>query len=135
MIFCRQSFVLQGHGVEESPELRVKSSIPSPCRRLNGGRIGPINVLIVGALVLLVLASLARHTRWINGMYVWFTVATAAIAGAAGFWRWDAARDPRMTRRAIANAINIDGFCMFITILVCIIVIVAALIVDGVSSA
>jgi hypothetical protein len=43
--------------------------------------LGAINVLIAGALILLVLASLARHTRWISGVYVWFTLATVCHFG------------------------------------------------------
>jgi NADH-quinone oxidoreductase subunit N len=92
--------------------------------------LAAINVLIAGALILLVLASLARHTRWISGVYVWFTVATAAIAGGVSFWRWDAARDFTRDSGAIANAVKIDGFSVFITVLVCAIVIIGALIVE-----
>jgi NADH-quinone oxidoreductase subunit N len=115
---------VEGSGVSSE----VVDSITMP--KVEWKSLGAINVLIAGALVLLVIASLARHTRWISGVYVWFTVATAAIAGAAGFWRWDAARDLTKDPGAIANAVKIDGFSIFITVLVCIIVIIGALIVE-----
>jgi NADH-quinone oxidoreductase subunit N len=115
---------LEGSGVTSE----VVDSITMP--KVEWKSLGAINVLIAGALVLLVIASLARHTRWISGVYVWFTVATAAIAGAAGFWRWDAARDLAKDPGAIANAVKIDGFSVFVTVLVCVIVIIGALIVE-----
>jgi NADH-quinone oxidoreductase subunit N len=119
---------LQEQAEESGITSEVVDSITMP--KVEWKSLGAINVLIAGALVLLVIASLARHTRWISGVYVWFTVATAAIAGAFGFWRWDAARNLTKDPGAVANAIKIDGFSVFITVLVCAIVIISALIVE-----
>jgi NADH-quinone oxidoreductase subunit N len=93
--------------------------------------IGPINVLIFGALSLLVLASLARHTRWISGVYVWFTSATAAISGALAIAHWDDARNLQKSPSAIADAVKIDGFSVFITVLICAVVVMASLLVEN----
>ena len=92
--------------------------------------IGPINVLIVGALLLLLVASLARHTRWISGVYVWFTASVATIAGLVAIRQWDNARDPLESVSAIANALKIDGFSVFFTILICAAAILATFLVD-----
>ena len=50
--------------------------------------IGPATILIAGAFLLLVVGSLARHTKWIHGTYVWFTTATTAVAGFAAWRQW-----------------------------------------------
>ncbi len=93
--------------------------------------LAPINVMIGGALVLLVLASLARHTKWIGHVYVW---ATCAIAGAAGIFALDygsTARDVTKPASAVSDALRIDGFATFVTVLICVSVILATLIADG----
>ena len=106
----------------------VDRSIDVP--KIDWKALGSINVLIAGALVLLVVASLARHTRWIDGVYRWFTIATAAVAGGVAMWRWDAARDLARDPGAVSNAIKVDGFSVFVTVLLTGIVIIGALIVD-----
>ncbi len=106
----------------------VEQTIELP--KVDWKAIGSINVLIVGALVLLVVASLARHTRWIDGVYRWFTIATAAIAGGVAMWRWDDARSLTRDPGAISNAIKVDGFSVFVTVLISAIVIIGALIVE-----
>ena len=91
--------------------------------------VGPATVLITGAFVLLVVASLARHTKWVHGIYVWFTVATTAVAGFAAWRQWIRIRGGAFT--AIADAINVDGFTVFVTTVICCALVLAVLIADG----
>ena len=91
----------------------------------------PIDIMIFGALVLLVVAALARHTGWVHRIYVW---ATCAIAGVAGIFALNYSSTARNTAKpagAIADALRIDGFAIFITVLICCAVIMATLIADG----
>lgn len=92
--------------------------------------VAPFTALLVGALGLLVLASLARHTRWIGRVHVWFTVGTAAVAALFTIPLWDRVHSGKVGT-AIANAVNIDGFGVFVTLVVCAAVALAALVTDA----
>lgn len=91
--------------------------------------IGPATVLIAGALLLLTIASLARHTKWIHGTYVWFTSATGIVAGFATWRQWIRVRPGAFT--AVADAINVDGFTVFVTCIICSALVMSVLIADG----
>lgn len=91
--------------------------------------IGPATILIFGAFLLLVISSLARHTKWIHGVYVWFATATTLVAGFAAWRQWIRIRTGAFT--AIADAINVDGFTVFVTTIICCALVLAVLIADG----
>jgi NADH-quinone oxidoreductase subunit N len=91
--------------------------------------IAPSTVLVTGALVLLVLASLFRHSKWISGTYLWVTLGTVATAAFAAWRQWIRIRPGSFT--AIADAVKIDGFAVFITVSICCALALAVLVVDG----
>lgn len=92
--------------------------------------VGPSTVLIAGALTLIVVASLAKHTKWARGFATWFTIGTALTAGALTFPLWDRVNKGRPSS-AIADALHVDGFSVFFTVLTCCAVVLAALVLDG----
>ena len=110
----------------DSPAAAADLVIP----KIDWTAIGPISVLTVGALVLLTLASLARYTRWVRGVYVWFTCGTAITALAFAWPLWDRVHDHR-NASAIVNSVNVDGFGVFLTVLICCALLLATLIADG----
>ncbi|KAA0235675.1 MAG: NAD(P)H-quinone oxidoreductase subunit 2, chloroplastic [Acidimicrobiales bacterium] len=91
----------------------------------------PHLILVVGGILLLTIASLFRHRvpRW---AYTIYTVAVAAGAIIAALPLWvrvqDAERGPFS---AIAGALGVDGFSIFITVIICAGVILTALLADG----
>jgi NADH-quinone oxidoreductase subunit N len=91
--------------------------------------IAPSTILVTGALVLLVLASLFRHSKWISGTYVWVTLGTVAAAAFSAWRQWIRIRPGSFT--ALADAVKIDGFAVFITVSICCALALAALVVDG----
>jgi NADH-quinone oxidoreductase subunit N len=92
--------------------------------------IAPATILIGAACVLLVVASLARHTTWIHHVYAPFTVVSALVAGLFTINLWQRLLDG-VNATVVANAINIDGFSIFITVTVCSVLALAALIAQG----
>ena len=91
--------------------------------------VAPATVLIFGAFLLLVIGSLARHSKWIHGTYVWFTTATTLVAGFAAWRQWIRIRKGGFT--AIADAVNVDGFTVFVTVVICSALALAVLVADG----
>jgi NADH-quinone oxidoreductase subunit N len=92
--------------------------------------ISPAVVLISGALLLLVVASLAKHTKWVRGTSTWFTIGTALTAGAFTFPLWDRVNQGRPSS-VLVNALHIDGFSVFFTVVAVGTVILATLVLDG----
>ncbi len=92
--------------------------------------ISPAVVLIAGALVLIVIASLAKHTKWVRGFSTWFTVGTALTAGAFTFPLWDRVNHARATS-VLVDALHVDGFSVFFTVVAVGAVIMATLVLDG----
>jgi NADH-quinone oxidoreductase subunit N len=93
--------------------------------------IAPATILVTGALLLLTIAALARHTKWVHGIYLWFTLGTAAVASFSAWRQWLRMRPTGRGFTAIADAVNVDGFSVFVSIAICCAVALAALIVDG----
>ena len=91
--------------------------------------IAPSTILVTGALLLLVLASLFRHSKWINGTYLWVTLGTVATAAFAAWRQWIRIRPGSFT--AIADAVKVDGFAVFVTLSICCALGLAVLIVDN----
>jgi NADH-quinone oxidoreductase subunit N len=91
--------------------------------------VAPSTILITGALILLTLSAIARHTKWIHGVYVWGTLGTVAVASFGAWRQWIRIRSGAFT--AIADAVNVDGFSVFVTISICCALALAVLVVDG----
>ena len=93
--------------------------------------IAPLLVLFGGALLLLTLAALSKAT-WPRGASTVITVvASAAAAGSALALRGRVTDvDDRGAFTAIANAITIDAFSIFLTVLICVGVALSALLSD-----
>ena len=93
--------------------------------------LAPFLILVGGASLLLVAGALTRR-KPLPGTYSLFTVVTAgaAIGAAVPLWRevQDADRGPF---HAVASAITVDGFSVFVTFVICVSVILAALLADG----
>ncbi len=92
--------------------------------------VAPATVLIAGALILLVVASLAKHTKWVRSFGTWFTLGTAVTAGAFTFPLWDRVNDGRSSS-ALANALHVDGFSVFFAMLTVCAVALGTLVLDG----
>ena len=92
--------------------------------------VAPATVLIAGALLLIVIASLAKHTTWARGFATWFTIGTAVTAGGFTFPLWDRVNHGRSSS-ALANALHVDGFSVFFAMLTVCAVALAALVLDG----
>lgn len=90
----------------------------------------PLLVLVGGALVLMLVAAFVRSRRAATA-YMVFTclVAVGAIGAAVPLWRevQDAERGPFST---LGGAVGVDGFSVFMTVVIALAVILAALLTD-----
>ncbi|MEY2570142.1 MAG: NADH-quinone oxidoreductase subunit, partial [Acidimicrobiaceae bacterium] len=93
--------------------------------------LAPTLVLIGGAMLLLVVSALSRR-KPLPGMYALWTavVALGAMAAALPLWRevTDSSRGPFT---AVRSALDVDGFSVFLTFVICTSVLLAALLADG----
>ncbi len=115
----------------ETPEVVqdvISATLDTP--KIDWIAIGPATVLIAGALLLIVVASLAKHMRWARGFATWFTMGTAITAGGFTFPLWDRVNNGRSSS-AVANALHVDGFSVFFAVLTVCSVALAALVLDG----
>jgi NADH-quinone oxidoreductase subunit N len=93
--------------------------------------LAPTLVLIGGAVVLLVVGSLSRR-KPPNGVYALWTVVTAIAAMIFAFPLWrDVTNSAKGPFTAVRGAIGVDGFSVFVTFVICIAVVLAALLADG----
>ncbi len=90
--------------------------------------LSPLLVLLGGALVLLLAGSLVP--RWPAGLYAAVTALTAAGAIGLSFALWDDITDARPTT-LVGDALSFDVFSMWITITICVAVLLAALVTDS----
>lgn len=123
-------------GIVFSEALGGTVSIPN----IEWSAVLPLLILGVGAALLLTFTSLARRKPG-NGVYAVYTVlvATAAMATSIPLWgrvqgwssvgMWDI-DPPHGPFSAMAGAIGVDGFSIFLTLLICAAVILAALLSD-----
>ncbi len=92
--------------------------------------LAPLIVLFGGALLLLTVAALTR-SPWPRGASTFITIVTAGTAGATAIALDDRVTDgARGPVTAVAEAITIDAFSIFVTVLICAGVILAALLSD-----
>ena len=94
--------------------------------------LGPILVLVTGALLLLTVTALVHRSRHPRGIYAGFTVGTALVAMGFAVPLWTRVQDAdRGPFSAVAGAVGIDGFSIFATFVICASVVLAALLADG----
>ncbi len=106
---------------------------PDPIERVSvaWSAVAPVLVLVGGALLLLA-ADALKSRRPLNGSYALVTTVTAggAIAFAIPLWQrvQDSDRGPFST---LSQAVGVDGFSVFATVILCASVILGALLLDG----
>jgi NADH-quinone oxidoreductase subunit N len=104
-------------------------SLPS----VEWSQLSPELILVGGALALLVAGTFFRDRHFGHG-YAIFTLAVAAAALVATYALWDevtgggAASGPRL---AVANAVVVDGYGLFFTVVVCSAIILGVLLSDS----
>ena len=92
-------------------------------------RFLPILILIGGAMSILVVAALVGR-RVAEALWTTLSVTTAVAAAVAGVWLWnDIQRQGPGT--AVSDALRIDGFSVWFTILICSAVALFSLMADG----
>jgi len=93
--------------------------------------MAPEMILVVGALMLLVAGTFRRDRSMATGACI-FTIATAAAALIAswGLWR-DVSGGHGGARLAMADALVVDGYAVFFTVVICCAVVLGALIAHG----
>jgi NADH-quinone oxidoreductase subunit N len=95
------------------------------------GAAAPLMVLVGGALVLMVASSFIRNRRTtVPYTVVTCLVALGAVVAAIPLWRevTDADRGPFST---MAGAVGVDGFSVFMIVVIALAVLLAAMFVDG----
>jgi NADH-quinone oxidoreductase subunit N len=91
--------------------------------------LSPILVLIGGAIILLVVGALAPRRSRI-GWHAAFAVAVAGGTIAAVVPLWDRVHDDGPFS-VVASAVGVDGFSLFVTVVIAVAVAIAALLTDG----
>jgi NADH-quinone oxidoreductase subunit N len=91
----------------------------------------PLLVLVGGAMALMVLTAVTRR-RLFDGFYPLATSVTAIAAAVTTWPIWDRVQDPAQGPfTAIGGAIGVDGFSVFMTVVICASVVLSALLADG----
>ena len=89
----------------------------------------PMLILIGGAVVLMVLAALLpRQTKL--GWHALVTIAVALGSIAAVIPLWDRVQEDG-AMSVVSGAVGVDGFSLFLTVVICVSVVIAALLTDG----
>jgi len=89
--------------------------------------LGPVIALVSGALVLLVVGALTP--QWPRGLYAYFTVLTASVAGGLAIFNWSDVTDDGVST-LVGGALAFDTFAQMITITVCAATVLVALVTD-----
>jgi len=92
--------------------------------------LAPELILIAGALILLVAGTFARRKE-VGSAYAVFTVlvACASLVSTVGLWQ-DVTGSGAQPRLAMADAVSIDGFSVFLTVVILVAVVLGALLAD-----
>ncbi len=102
--------------------------------------VAPVVILVAGAFVILVLASLLRRRRGVIDSITWLGIGTTLVA-AGSVWlpswiadevswinpQWETIRR-RGPFSAIADSVNVDGFAVFLTLVICAAVVLSLLV-------
>jgi len=94
---------------------------------INWFALSPMLTLLVGTLVLMLAGALTP--QWPKGLYAFATATIAGAAGVLAMVQWDDITD-NGTRTLVAGVIAFDTLSMFITITICIGVILVAMLSD-----
>ncbi len=87
-------------------------------------------ILVIGAILLITVASLAK--RWLfPGFYALWTVLTGLGAIAACIPLWHEVQTGDGPFSAVASAVGVDGFSVFITVVIASAVVLCAMLADG----
>jgi len=89
----------------------------------------PLLVLTVGAVLLVLVSSLMKE-RLFQGFHAAFTCVTAGAAIGTSVYLWNRIHDEGPSA-AIAGAVAVDRFSVFLTVVICVAVILAALVSDA----
>jgi NADH-quinone oxidoreductase subunit N len=90
--------------------------------------LSPLLVLTGGCLVLMVSAALLPG-RWPRGVYAMVTAVVAGTAGTLALFLWDDVQEEG-PRGLVGDAIGLDGFSLFFTVVICAAVLLSALFLD-----
>jgi NADH-quinone oxidoreductase subunit N len=90
--------------------------------------LSPIVILVAGAITLLVVSALLRG-RLRKGLYALFTASFAGAAGTMAIILWHKISDGG-PRSLVDDAVHLDGFSVFITIVICAAVLLTSLFLD-----
>lgn len=113
--------LVQANGTEPQP-------IDTPS--IDWSALWPGLILVIGAILLITIASLAK--RWLfPGFYALWTVLTGLGAIAACIPLWNEVQDGDGPFSAVAAAVGVDGFSVFITVVIASSVVLCAMIADG----
>ena len=102
---------------------------PLPHPPVEYSALGPVLVLVGGAMLLLTVAALFR-SRLVPGFHALVTVLTAGVALAWTAWLWGEVGDGG-ARTVVAGSLALDGFAVFFTLVVCASVALGALVADS----
>ena len=94
---------------------------------INWFALSPMLTLLGGTLVLMLAGALTP--QWPKGLYAFATATIAGAAGVLAMFQWDDITDDG-TRTLVAGVIAYDTLSMFITITICIGVILVAMLSD-----
>ncbi|MDH3682448.1 MAG: NADH-quinone oxidoreductase subunit N [Acidimicrobiia bacterium] len=89
----------------------------------------PFLILAIGGVVLVTITSLVPGLRG-GGFPAAFTGAVAVVSGAFLVPVWNRVADTEGPQLAVADAIGVDGFTVFITAVICVAVFFAAMLLD-----
>jgi NADH-quinone oxidoreductase subunit N len=104
---------------------------PIPTPEVEWSVIVPLLVLVGGAMALMTLTAVSRR-RVFDGFYPLATSVTAIAAAVCTWPIWERVQDPeRGPFTAIGGAVGVDGFSVFMTVVICASVVLAALLADG----
>ena len=103
---------------------------PIPTPDVDWAAIAPGLVLVAGALVLLLVSSFVQRRATAPYTAITCVAATGAVVAVVPLWRrvQDNGRGPYST---MAGAIGVDGFSLFLIVVIAVAVILAALLADG----
>jgi NADH-quinone oxidoreductase subunit N len=90
--------------------------------------VAPLLTLVGGGLLLMVLAALFPG-RWPKGGYAVFTALVALVALVFSFILWNDVQD-NGPKSLIGGALGLDGFSVFVTVIICSAVLVSSLFLD-----
>lgn len=111
------------------PEQLDPSAVPLAVPEIVWSAVAPALVLMIGGILLLTVVSLVRKPlpSWFHATW---TVATATAAICATVPLWQRVQDNGASSE-MAGTVGLDGFSLFVTGVICVSVILAALLLEG----